>query len=81
MALHKSKSRIGRAILRIASRWVRLQVDKTKHCRECDAMVRMFDDVCPQCGASEPARVPKSAVTVVLAMTACVITAVMMIVG
>lgn len=58
--------------------WVRRQTAKTQKCRECDLHVSMSETVCPRCGASDPARVPWSAVTAVFALCACVIIATML---
>lgn len=62
--------RIGRATRDHVADWIRRQAERTTQCRECDTVVELMETVCPRCGASSPARVPKSAVVVIFAIAA-----------
>jgi uncharacterized paraquat-inducible protein A len=55
--------------------WIRRQSQRTILCRECDWQVNLSEKVCPRCGASDPARIPWSAVTAIFAIIACLIIA------
>jgi predicted nucleic acid-binding Zn ribbon protein len=37
--------------------WLAARVDESRHCRDCDAVVSPWDEVCSDCGTSNPARV------------------------
>ncbi len=65
--------RIGRATRDHVADWVGRQAERTTQCRECDSVVDLMETVCPRCGASSPARVPKSAVAVIFAITALIV--------
>jgi ribosomal protein L37E len=56
--------------------WVKAQSNRTIHCRECDASVSITEKICAHCGASDPARVPWSAVTAMCALAAAAIVAI-----
>ncbi len=67
--------RIGQATRNHVADWTRRQAERTAQCRECDAVVDLMETVCPRCGASNPARVPKSAVAVIFVIAACIVIA------
>ena len=50
--------------------WFRLQMKLMQQCRACDFRVGLAETLCPRCGASDPARVPKSTVRVIITMSA-----------
>lgn len=53
--------------------WFSARVEETRHCRDCDAVVSPWDQVCPECGMTSPARVhisPLVITTLVLAVLA-----------
>ncbi len=65
----------GRGLIALLSSWIREQSRRTVACRECDVRVSISETVCPRCGAADPARIPMSAVTAILAVCACVVLA------
>ncbi len=37
--------------------WFSARLEESRHCRDCDAAVSPWDQVCPECGTTSPARV------------------------
>lgn len=56
-----------------ATDWLREQVSQTQQCRSCDYPVSFSESMCPQCGASEPARVPAAAVRALIGVAAAIV--------
>ena len=61
----------GKSFSQCARSWFRNQFAQATHCRECDTIVGFSETVCPRCGASNPVRISKSTVTLILGLVVC----------
>lgn len=59
--MQKALPRLVQGAKRRFADWTRHRLQEATHCRQCENLVQPLDNVCPHCGAGNPAQVSRSA--------------------
>lgn len=74
---HKAANAMRR-VLRPLVDWISVQAHIARHCHACGTDVKCTESVCPQCGASYPAKLSPAATATILVSLAMFVTGILM---